>query len=207
MRIVISVVFAFLLATGIVFAKADKNNMPSIKFNGAKYTLKYSAKSDETGGYLNEYYKAHQTYTSWTELLGLHHYPTAFYPIEHAQEFADYLTESGVVANVEVYDDDNEALLYFVVMDKHKLPIVMEFNIFKFTKSPVCGTLGFQYAKRYMINNPLEIEKFQKEIVKSGPKYIKRFSKLEVPSLVPLDIDNGKYLLKEGSVNNLTNLD
>lgn len=207
MRTFILIIFTLMFAAGMVMAKSRVDFLPVIKFNGAKYTLMYSAKSEETGGYLNEYYKAHQTYASWTELIGVHHYPTAFYPIEHAKEFADYLNSTGVVANLEVYDDENQALLYFVVMDKSKLPIIIEFNIFKYVKSPVCGTLGFQFAKRYRINSPLEIEKTKKEIVKSGVKYIKRFNKLKIPELITLDIDNGKYLLKEGCRNDLENLD
>lgn len=207
MRTFILIIFSLLFTVGIVLAKSDRNIMPVIKFNGTKYTLMYSAKSNETGGYLNEYYKSHQTYASWTELIGVHHYPTAFYPIEHAKEFADYLTTSGVVANLEVNDEANEALLYFVVMDRNRLPIIMEFNIFKYVKSPICGTLGVQYAKRYRVNNPLEIEKTKKEIVKSGVKYIKNFSKLDTPELINLDIDNGQYSLKEGLMNDLKNLD
>ena len=89
-----------LLATGVAFAKSDKNTLPVIKFDKAKYTLLYSANSKETGGYINEYYKANQTYASWTDLIGVHHYPTAFYPIEHAKEFAEYLNETGVPAHI-----------------------------------------------------------------------------------------------------------
>lgn len=196
------------LTIGIAFAKTNKSLMPFVKFNGTKYTLSYSAKSTETGGFLNEYYKANQTYASWTELVGVHHYPTAYYPIEHAKEFAKYLESTGVSTNIEVDEDKNEALLYFVVMDKHKLPIVMEFDVFKYAKSPICGTVGAQFAKRYLINNPLEVEKIKKEIPKRCPKYIKKMSKFEIPEVIDVAAENGKYtVLNEGCNNHIENLE
>ena len=207
MKFFISVIFIFLFTVGVVMAKSDKLSMPVIKFNGSKYTLMYSAKSSETGGYLNEYYKSNQTYASWNELIGVHHYPSAYYPIEHAKEFAEYLTGSGIVANTEIDDEKNSAILYFVVMDKSKLPIIMEFNVFKYTKSSVCGTIGLQYAKRYRLSSPLEIEKTKKEIVKSGPKYINKLSKLKTPEVITMNADNGQYSLKEGCNDDMVNLD
>ena len=196
-----------LFTAGFVYAKSDKFVMPSIKFNNAVYTLLYSAKSKETGGYINEYYKSNQTYASWTELIGVHHYPTAYYPIEHAKSFAEYLQNGGIVVGAETDEENNTALLYFVVADKSKLPIIIEFNVFKYIKSPVCGTVGLQYAKRYRLNSPLEIEKTQKVIAKNGLKYIKKVNRFEVPDVVTLDVDNGKYSLKEGFIKNLENLD
>jgi len=95
--------------------------------------------------------------------------------------------------------------MYFVVVDRHKLPIIVEFNIFKYVKSPVCGTVGLQYARRYRLNSPLEIDKAKKEILKIGLKYIKRLDKLKVPEVINLNIDNGKYSLKEGCNNEILN--
>lgn len=197
MKRIFVIICLLILTTGFAVAKCNKDSMPIVKFNGTKFSLLYSAKSTETGGYLNEYYKANQTYASWTELIGVHHYPIAFYPIEQAKDFAEYLNNSGVLAHLEINDEDNEALLYFVITNADKLPIIMEFNVFKYSKSPVCGTVGLQYAKRYRLNSPLEIEKTKKELVKSGLKYIKQLNKLDTPDVVTLEIDNGKYVLKE----------
>lgn len=193
-KIFVLIGLVMLLSIGFADAKSEKSIVPPIKFCGTKYNLLYSAKSTETGGYLNEYYKSNQTYASWTELIGVHHYPTSFYPIDHAKDFASYLESTGVIANIEVDDKNNTALLYFVITSEQKLPIVMEFNIFKYQKSPVCGTIGFQYAKRYLLNNPFEVRKAKKELVKSGVKYISRFSKLKVPDVVTFDIENGKVV-------------
>ena len=206
-RIFILTGLLLLLITDFVLAKADVSAMPVLKFNGAKYTLMYSANSKETGGYLNEYYKANQTYASWTDLIGVHHYPTAFYPIEHAKEFAAYLNETGIPAHLEEDNENNRALLYFLIIDKRKLPIIMEFNVFKYEKSPVCGTVGLQYAKRYRLNNPLEVDKARKEILKNGIKYIKQLNKLEVPEVINQEIDKGKYSIKEGCNNEMENLE
>ena len=204
----IFILTGLLLSTmGFVLAKADMNIMPVLKFNGAKYTLLYSANSKETGGYLNEYYKANQTYASWTDLIGVHHYPTSFYPIEHAKDFAAYLNETNVPAHLEEDNENNSAMLYFLIIDRHRLPIIIEFNVFKYEKSPVCGTVGLQYAKRYRLNSPLEIEKARKEILKNGTKYIKQLNKLKIPEVINLEIDNGKYSIKEGCNNEMKNLE
>ena len=108
---------------------------------------------------------------------------------------------------MEADEDNNAALVYFAVMEKRNLPIIIEFDVFKFVKSPVCGTLGLQYAKRYLLNSPLEINKVHKEITKSGLKYINKISKFDVPDVINIDIDNGKYLSKETIQNNMENLD
>jgi len=206
-KIIIFGIIFFLFTSGIVFAKSNKGNTPVIKFNGAKYFLMYSAKSSETGGYLNEYYKTNQTYASWNELIGVHHYPTAYYPIEHAKEFARYLNEAGIISSIEIDDENNTALLNFIITDKHKLPIIMEFNVFKYVKSPICGTVALQYAKRYRLNNPLEAGKVRKDILKNGYKYLKKVNKLQIPDVISVEIDNGKYLLKEGCNDSLEHLD
>ena len=196
-KIFVLIWLVMLLSIGFADAKSEKSIVPPIKFCGTKFNLLYSAKSTETGGYLNEYYRANQTYSSWTELIGVHHYPTSFYPIEHARDFASYLESTGVVVNIEVDDKNNTALLYFVITSEQKLPIVMEFNIFKYQKSPVCGAIGLQYAKRYLLNNPLEVRKAKKELIKSGVKYIGKFNKLKVPDVVTFDVENGKVINAE----------
>lgn len=206
-RIFIITGLVLLLTMGFVYAKSAKKDMPFVKFDGTKFTLAYSAKSSETGGYLNEYYRANQTYASWTELIGVHHYPRSYYPIEHAIDFIEYLGSKDIIANIETDERNNSALVYFVITDRNNLPIIMEFNVFKYEKSPVCGTIGLQYAKRYKLNSSLEIEKTKKEIVKKGLYYIKKLSQTKIPDVVTLDIDKGKYIFKEGMDNDIEYLD
>ena len=204
-RIFVLIGLVMLLSCGFADAKSDKGIASPIKFNGTKFNLLYSAKSAETGGYLNEYYKANQTYASWTELIGVHHYPTAFYPIEHARDFTSYLESTGVATNIEVDEKNNTALVYFVITNDRRLPVIMEFNIFKYQKSPVCGTIGLQYAKRYCLNNPLEVRKAKKELIKSGVKYIGKVSRLSIPSVITVDIENGE--LKNAEVKDQTSVE
>ena len=198
-KIIITVIFLYIFITGPVIAKTAEEGMPSLKFCGAKYTLYYSSKSPEIGGYINEYYKQRESYASWTELIALHHYPKAFYPIEHAKEFKMFLEKSNIPAYLEVDEKNNEAVLDFIVIDDRKLPIVMEFNVFKYVKSPVCGSVGFQYAKRYRVYNALEVDKFRKSFIKTRKKYVKKVLKHKVPELINSDVDYGKYVTKEAS--------
>lgn len=194
-KILTLVVLALFLSCGFAFAKQDnKVTMPVVKFNGSKYSLYYSAKSTETGGFINEYYKPNQTYTSWDELIGVHHYPTAFYPIEHARDFKDFLNNSGGKAFLEVYDEENTAILYFIVISDKRLPIILEFNVFKYQKSPICGTVALQYAKRYLLNNGLEVDDVKKDFAKSAVKYVKQVEKLDIPDIVTFEIEKGQYV-------------
>ncbi|MCQ2743816.1 MAG: hypothetical protein MJ230_03350 [bacterium] len=196
-RILFLIAYILFLSCGFANAKSDDFNMPFIKFNGSKFSLYYSAKSFETGGFINEYYKHNQTYTNWNELIGIHHYPTAFYPIEHAKEFKDYLSEIGSSVSVEVSEEDNSALLYFIVISDKRLPIVLEFNIFKYVKSPLCGTVAFQYAKRYLLNNGLEVESIIKELNKTATKYVKQAEKVDMPDIITFEIEKGQYVHPE----------
>lgn len=197
-KILTLIVSALFLSCGYVCAKQDKKViMPAINFGGNKYSLYYSAKIAETGGYINEYYKPNQTYAGWNELIGVHHYPTAFYPIDHARAFKDFLNASGGQAFLEIYDEDNMAILYFTVVSDKRLPIVLEFNVFKYQKSPICGTVALQYAKRYLLNNGLEVDGLKRDFANNALKYIKRIEKLEIPDIVTVEIEKGKYVHSE----------
>lgn len=191
------IIYTLFLSCDLANAKSDDFDMPFIKFNGSKFSLYYSAKSSETGSFINEYYKHNQTYTNWNELIGIHHYPTAFYPIEHAKEFRDYLNEIGLMASVEVSEEDNSALLYFIVISDKRLPIVLEFNVFKYVKSPLCGTIAFQYAKRYILNNGLEADAVTKEFKETAIKYIKQVKKVDIPDIITFQIEKGQYVHPE----------
>ena len=192
--LIIFFIFMFLLIGGETFAKSAKVKMPVIKYNGTSYSLYYSAKSKELNGYINEYYKSRENYANWTELVALHHYPNAFYPIEHAQEFKLFLEESGSAANIIENDKNNSAILDFIIMNRKRLPIILEYNIFRYVKSPVCGTVGLQYARRYRINNPLDVDRIIKNINKTKKKQIKAIEKIKIPDIVTSDIDKGIYV-------------
>lgn len=193
-KIIVTVILLCVLVSGAVFAKDAEAVMPALKFMGNKYTLYYSAKSPELGGYINEYYKQRESYASWSELLALHHYPSAFYPIEHAQAFKGFLSENGIPSMIEVDEDNNSAILDFIIINSKQTPIILEFNVFRYVKSPVCGSVGLQYAKRYRITDTSEIEKIKKDFAKNRLKYIKKVKKIKIPDLVTSDIEYGKYI-------------
>ena len=187
-------IICLIFVSGFCLASINDTKMPTINLGGVKYKLQYSEKSSQTGGYVNEYFKPNESYTSWTELVAVHHYPRAFYPIEHAKVFNDFLNLLGNPAYIEINDKDNSALLSFVVTDKKKLPIILEYNVFKYEKSPVCGTVALQYAKRYRLNNPLEVEELQKSFAKNTVKYIRRAEKVKIPEVITRKIDKGQYV-------------
>lgn len=180
-----------------VSAKTNSEQIPRIKFNGAEYSLYYSIKNTNSGTYLNEYYKQGQTYTMWDELLALHHYPNAYSPTVQAKEFRAYLTELGLSSELNEYDD-NSAVLDFVIVDGKRRPIILEFNVFRFVKSPICGSYGMQYAKRYRLNNAIEADKVAKELYKTRSRYIKKLNNMEIPPLITENIDKGVIVSHEG---------
>ena len=51
--------------------------------------------------------------------------------------------------------------------------------------------------------NSLEIDKVKKSFMNNRDKYIKQIKKVEIPDLVTVDIDKGKYINHEGIVNDL----
>ncbi len=174
------------------------NLMPSLKLNGSKFTLYYSAKSPEIGSYINEYYKNGETYESWTELVAVHHFPTAYSPIDYAKSMSEYLSSMNCPCSIENDEENNQSLIDFILIDTSKLPIILEFNIFKYEKSPICGSVALQYAKRYLIYNMLEVDKVKKSFEKDREKYLSKVKKLEIPDVITYDIERGKYIHHEG---------
>ncbi len=179
-----------------------ENLLPKLNFNGSVYHLQYSDKNKQTGGFINEYYKGAESYNNWTELVAIHYFPNIYSPIEQAKLFRKALGEIYCPSALEVFDDDNKAMLDFVLINDKKLPIIIEFNVFKYEKSDIAGTVAYQYAKRYIINNPLEINKVKKELNKNRLKYIKKVLSTNIPEVITELIDKGQYV-----VNNQDNID
>ncbi len=189
-------IFLLLLFNVSAYASADETQ--SVKLKGNKFVLMYSKKSPELGSYINEYYKKNETYNNWTELLAVHHFPSAFYPIDQAKDFGQYLKMLNVPP-IEVTTDEekNVATIDFIVSNDKTRPIIVEYNIFRYQKDTICGTIGLQYARRYAIPSPLEYDKLKRKILKDRKKYMSDFNKLKMPELILADIDNGKYVQPE----------
>lgn len=190
------ITLCFVTVGGSAIAK-QASDMPTIKFKGNDYTLLYSAKSQELGSYVNEYYKPRESYASWSELVGIHHYPEAFYPIKHAVLFQAYLDKLGYSNILDSDDENNSAVLDFVVINKEKLPIIVEYNVFKYEKSHDCGTSAFQYAKRIRVNSPLELKDVLDTINSERKRVVRCIKKTSIPDLITKNVENGKYVVEQ----------
>lgn len=176
---------------------ANAYTLPQLEFGGKKFNLFYSAKNHEIGTYMNEYFKPSETYATWSELVVVHHFPNAYSPIEQAMLMRDVLGEANCPSAILLNEEENTAILDFILMSDKKLPIVLEFNVFKYEKHPICGTSAIQYSKRFLIKNALEVESVKKDLEKSRAKYLKRIKNLDIPELFNRDVDNGIILNSE----------
>lgn len=197
MRKFLSIVLVFLCSINIVFAQNDK----ILNFNKNKYTLLYSAKNFDNNGYINEYYKNGESPELWSELIAVHHFPNVFSPISQAETFRQYLDSIHCPSALKINEKDNEAIIDFVLVDAKRLPVILEFNIFKYQKDENCGTKAIQYAKRYFVTNTLQIEIVKKEFNKSREKMLKKVEKFNIPNIIKEDIENKK----EENCNNTIN--
>ena len=188
MRKFFIVLFAILFAVNSGFC-ADEH---CLKFNGTEYILKYSVKDKDNNGYLNEYFKEGESYTNWSEMVAVHHFPNIYSPIDQLKAFRDYLNIINCPNYLEYNEEKNTGLIDFIMMDGRRLPIILEFNIFKYQKSSECGTIAVQYVKRYLIANSLQVKDVKKELEKSRKKYLKKVDKFEIPLIVEENIDEIK---------------
>ena len=161
----------------------------TLHFNGEKYTLLYSAKNKDFGGYINEYFKPRETYNIWSEMIAVHHFPNAYSPIDGVRDFKEYLGSLGVPSALTFDDKKNTATIDFIMISNSQMPIVMEFNIFKYEKSKKCGSIAVQYAKRYSATTTLQVEQIKEDFEKNRKNLIKKVQKLNIPEVIDFDID------------------
>lgn len=175
----------FCVLSGVALGK----DINVINFEGSKYHLIYSSKSEENNGYLNEYFKEGEGMNTWTEMIAVHHFPNMFSPLDQAESFREYLDEMNCPSAITLDEKNNTGIIDFVLIDGKKLPIILEFNVFKYEKSPECGTIGIQYAKRYSVSNSFDIEAVKKEFAKQRKKTLKNISRIKIPQIVNSPID------------------
>ena len=167
---------------------AKTNEM--IRFNGTKYYLKYSAKSPENNGYINEYFKQGESPEIWSEMIAVHHFPNVYSPIDQTKTFQKYLNTINCPSAIEIDEDKNKGMIDFILINAKRLPIILEFNIFKYEKDKNCGTKAVQFAKRYCVTNSLQVDLVKKEFDKSRNKLIKEVNKFRTPALINTEISN-----------------
>ena len=177
-------IFIFIFSMQFCLAKEHVLN-----FNGSKYTLLYSAKNKDFGGYINEYFKPRETYNTWSEMIAVHHFPNAYSPIDRIKDFKNYLGSMNVPSALTFNDKKNTAMIDFIMIADQHMPIVMEFNIFKYEKSKKCGSIAVQYARRYSATTTLQIEQIKSDFEKNRKKLLKNVQKLNIPEVIDEDID------------------
>lgn len=200
--------FLVVLLLSITPSFAQNINEHKVKFNGEEFTLFYSVKSDDINGYMNEYYKRGETYNIWSEMIGVHHFPNAYSPIDKVVELKNYLSAIKCPSSITFDDKKNTAMIDFIMISDNHSPVIMEFNVFKYSKAENCGSIALQYAKRYVVKNEFEAEAVKKEFAKNRKKMLKRVKKLKTPDIINEEIDKLKGIIpqaNEGIKENKTN--
>ncbi len=182
-------VFLFCLIFSINLTSA-KDNLNSVSYNGNKYYLKYSEKSKEHNGYYNQYFKQNEDFDSWTEMIAVQHFPNVYSPIDLAHTFREYLEEYNCPSSLLIDEKDNVGVLDFILIDSktENAPLKLEFNVFKYIKSPYCGSVSMQYAKKYSIDDIKNLESVKKDFEKYRLKAIDKIMLITIPEVVNKDI-------------------
>lgn len=182
-------VFLFCLIFSINLTSA-KDNLNSVSYNGNKYYLKYSEKSKEHNGYYNQYFKQNEDFDSWTEMIAVQHFPNVYSPIDLAHTFREYLEEYNCPSSLLIDEKDNVGVLDFILIDSktENAPLKLEFNVFKYIKSPYCGSVSMQYAKKYSIDDIKNLESIKKDFEKYRQKAIDKIMLITIPEVVNKDI-------------------
>ena len=192
MKKILTIFICFIMCATTAYAK-DKNDNYTLNFNGEKYTLLYSAKDKESNGYLNEYFKRRETYNTWSEMVAIHHFPNAYSPIDQVRQFREYLGTISCPSALTFDDKKNTAMIDFVMISEHRVPVILEFNIFKFEKSKECGSVAIQYAKRYSATTAFEIEAVKEQFEKDRKKMIVKVKNAKIPDVILKEIDKCKF--------------
>ena len=171
---------------------ATANDAYRLEFDKNNYKLLYSEKMPEHSGYINEYFKQGESRTYWTEIVNVIHFPNSYSPLDHAEEFSKYLNSMNCPNAIKLDEKNNYALMDFILIDGQKLPIILEFNVFKFEKHQECGTIAIQYVKRYRVYSTKQVEKIKKDFNKLRPKMLKEVEEFEIPEIEKQNIDEIK---------------
>ena len=122
-------------------------------------------------------------------MIAIHHFPNAYSPIDRIKDFKDYLSSMNVPSSLTFDDKKNTAMIDFIMITNNHMPIVLEFNIFKYEKSKKCGSVAVQYVKRYSATTTMQIEEIKKDFEKNRKHLIKQIKRFNIPQIVTTDID------------------
>ncbi len=132
----------FLISLGSLAAAAPE----SMQFDSLTFRKAFTDKSSE--GPFSEYLPKGQALKSWTKLMGYYEFPALKNPKEAAQMVEEVVKKQNPDAQSEVVYNSttNEAIVDFVTWPKDQSYV--EFNIWKYRKSPNGGLVAIQYAER-----------------------------------------------------------
>ena len=186
--------FILFLSLSIISTSAKDSENYYINFDGERYNLLYSVKNKDFGGYLNEYYKNGETYHNWSEMVAIHHFPNVYSPIDQVKWFKDFLNKKNCLSELTFDDKNNAAMIDFVMINDKRLPVVSEFNVFKYQRSEKNGSVAIQYVKRYTTTTARELEAAKKDFAKNRKKTIKEVKSYKIPDLITIEIDKCKLV-------------
>lgn len=163
---------------------------PRLRFNNQTFVLKFSQKSPLTGGYMNEYYLEDEGYNDWTQLIGVYYFPFKNSPISIGKKYQKLFidTESSGIVIMNIKEDTA-----VIMQTLHGFEPVenAEFNIFRYEKAPQKGVIALQYARRYFIEYPPEINEAKKDIEKNRFEWLKKMDEIPIPPIITKNIDKG----------------
>ncbi len=184
-------IFLVLILLVLIVNTANAQDEDFIRYNGKKYFLTYSGKSFEHNGYYNQYFKSGEDFDSWTEMIAIQHFPNVYSPIDLAYTYREFLVQYNCPSALWVDKDKNIGVLDFMLINDNeskKMPIILEFNVFRYSKSPMCGSVSVQYAKKCNIEDAKKAEIVKKKLGKYRLKAINEIKLTKIPDIVNKDI-------------------
>ena len=183
----------YILILAVFFiAQAAFAEEQTITFLGNTYNLAFSARG-AGGGFYNEYVKNGQTVKNWNEIMVIHHFPLAKSPLTEAKKLSSVITAIYAKQNKKApvalsYNDKKDsAIVDFVmpVLDENKNLKCLEFNVFKYEKSPDGrGLRAIQYSKRFFKNELQNETTFQQNLAQTRTKVMNAIPAIETPQIV-----------------------
>ena len=182
----------FIIFALIIVFFAQKSGAEEIYFDNTKYILKYSVLSPDAKGYFNEYYQSNESRNKWTKMLGIYYYPEENSPMKFAKEFDKIIENSDNAVLIKLMENKKQekALLSFLVNNNENNKNYFEYNIYKYEKHPVKGSVMLKYAAKYYCGTDDEIIKAGNNIREKNDEYIQLIIASATPEVVEQNIGN-----------------
>ena len=175
-----------------VFAFTQTAKAEEIHFNNDIFILKYSTLSQLNKGYENEYYLKNEGKNNWTKMVGIYYYPEVSNPLKFADKECKTIesTETNVLLKFIENKKADKAALSYLQNGSANGKNFFEYNIFKYEKSKNCGTIAFQYAKKFQVYDNQEVAEVKKKFSKFRPRAMKKINDFEIPDVVEIKLND-----------------